>query len=117
MGITLKEKLAQLSAERRQRVEARAKALLDEKMSRLDRVLFWLNDKVFRRFTAKINTSPARNPALRQLLQSESPWEKTAHLRKAIQEGLDSGSAGELDVEDIKRQGRALLKKGRECGE
>jgi antitoxin ParD1/3/4 len=30
-------------------------------------------------------------------------------LRQDIQEGLDSGSAGELDVETIKRRGRAKL--------
>jgi antitoxin ParD1/3/4 len=30
-------------------------------------------------------------------------------LRQDIQEGLDSGSAGELDVETIKRRGRASL--------
>ena len=32
-----------------------------------------------------------------------------SQLRRDIQEGLDSGPAGELDVEDIKRRGRELL--------
>ena len=30
-------------------------------------------------------------------------------LRQDIQEGLDSGSAGELDIETIKKRGRARL--------
>jgi len=34
---------------------------------------------------------------------------KLAQLRRDIQEGLNSGSAGELDVESIKRRGRARL--------
>src|SRR5581483_6049080 len=34
---------------------------------------------------------------------------KLAQLRRDIQEGLDSGSAGKLDVETIKRRGRARL--------
>lgn len=32
-----------------------------------------------------------------------------SQLRRDIQEGLDSGPAGELDVEDVKRRGRELL--------
>lgn len=32
-----------------------------------------------------------------------------AQLRRDIQEGLDSGPAGELDIEDIKRRGREKL--------
>jgi antitoxin ParD1/3/4 len=34
---------------------------------------------------------------------------KLAQLRRGIQEGLDSGSAGKLDIEVIKRRGRARL--------
>jgi len=34
---------------------------------------------------------------------------KLAQLRRDIQEGLDSGSAGKLDAETIKRRGRARL--------
>lgn len=34
---------------------------------------------------------------------------KLEALRKAIQEGTDSGPAGELDIEDIKRRGRERL--------
>lgn len=36
---------------------------------------------------------------------------KLEQLRQDIREGLDSGSAGELDVEIIKQRGRARLKK------
>jgi antitoxin ParD1/3/4 len=32
-----------------------------------------------------------------------------AQLRQDVQEGLDSGSAGELDIEAIKRRGRERL--------
>ncbi|MBU3656319.1 MAG: type II toxin-antitoxin system ParD family antitoxin [Alphaproteobacteria bacterium] len=34
---------------------------------------------------------------------------RLAQLRQDIQEGLDSGSAGELDIETIKKRGRARL--------
>jgi antitoxin ParD1/3/4 len=36
---------------------------------------------------------------------------KLEQLRQDIREGLDSGSAGELDAEVIKQRGRARLKK------
>ena len=35
---------------------------------------------------------------------------KLAQLRNDIHEGLDSGSAGTLDIHDIKRRGRERLK-------
>jgi len=34
---------------------------------------------------------------------------RLAQLRQDIQEGLDSGSVGELDIETIKKRGRARL--------
>ena len=34
---------------------------------------------------------------------------KLKALREAIQEGLDSGDAGPMDVEEIKREGRRIL--------
>lgn len=34
---------------------------------------------------------------------------RLAQLHQDIQEGLDSGSAGELDIETIKKRGRARL--------
>ncbi len=34
---------------------------------------------------------------------------RLAQLRQDIQEGLDSGSAGELDIKTIKQRGRARL--------
>ena len=38
-----------------------------------------------------------------------TPAAKLVQLRRDIQEGLDSGSVGKLDVEVIKRRGRARL--------
>lgn len=40
---------------------------------------------------------------------------KLAQLRQDIQAGIDSGSAGELDVEDIKRRGRERLAAAQRC--
>lgn len=34
---------------------------------------------------------------------------KLAELKKAIQEGLDSGDAGPMDTEEIKAEGRRIL--------
>lgn len=34
---------------------------------------------------------------------------KLAELKKAIQEGLDSGDAGPMDAEEIKSEGRRIL--------
>jgi len=34
---------------------------------------------------------------------------KLEQLRRDIQEGIDSGPAGELDIEEVKRRGRELL--------
>jgi antitoxin ParD1/3/4 len=34
---------------------------------------------------------------------------KLSELKKAIQEGIDSGDAGPMDAEEIKREGRRIL--------
>ncbi|MCR6636124.1 type II toxin-antitoxin system ParD family antitoxin [Devosia sp.] len=34
---------------------------------------------------------------------------KLAELKKAIQEGIDSGDAGPMDIEEIKAEGRRIL--------
>ena len=47
--------------------------------------------------------------ALRLLEQYEENARKLEWLRKAYQEGIDSGDAGPLDVESIKAEGRARL--------
>lgn len=47
--------------------------------------------------------------ALRLLERVEAPILDEAYLRQAWQEGIDSGDAGEVDIEDIKKEGRALL--------
>ena len=47
--------------------------------------------------------------ALRLLEQYEENARKLEWLRKAYQEGIDSGDAGPLDAESIKAEGRARL--------
>jgi len=40
----------------------------------LDRRLFLLDEKAYKRFTAALDKSPADNPKLRRLLASRAPW-------------------------------------------
>jgi uncharacterized protein (DUF1778 family) len=40
----------------------------------LDRRLFLLDDKSYRRFIAALDKPPADNPRLRRLLASKAPW-------------------------------------------
>jgi uncharacterized protein (DUF1778 family) len=42
----------------------------------LDRRLFLLDEKAYKRFTAALDKSPADNPRLRRLLVSRAPWER-----------------------------------------
>jgi uncharacterized protein (DUF1778 family) len=42
----------------------------------LDRRLFLLDEKAYKRFTAALDKSPADNPRLRRLLASRAPWEQ-----------------------------------------
>lgn len=42
----------------------------------LDRRLFLLDEKAYRRFTAALDKPPADNPKLRRLLASRAPWER-----------------------------------------
>jgi uncharacterized protein (DUF1778 family) len=42
----------------------------------LDRRLFLLDDRAFRRFTAALDAAPAENPRLRRLLHTRAPWER-----------------------------------------
>jgi uncharacterized protein (DUF1778 family) len=42
----------------------------------LDRRLFLLDEKVYRRFIAELDKPPADNPRLRRLLTSKAPWER-----------------------------------------
>lgn len=42
----------------------------------LDRRLFLVDDKAFRRFTAALDASPTENPRLRRLLRTRAPWER-----------------------------------------
>jgi uncharacterized protein (DUF1778 family) len=42
----------------------------------LDRTFFHLDEKTYKRFIAALDRSPAENLKLRQLLASESPWER-----------------------------------------
>ena len=42
----------------------------------LDQRFFMLDEKVFKRFTAALDKSPADNPRLRRLLRSKAPWER-----------------------------------------
>jgi uncharacterized protein (DUF1778 family) len=41
----------------------------------LDRRLFLLDEKAYKRFTAALDKSPAENVRLRRLLASKAPWE------------------------------------------
>ena len=42
----------------------------------LDRRLFLLDDKSYRRFIAALDKPPADNPRLRRLLASKAPWDR-----------------------------------------
>ena len=42
----------------------------------LDRRLFLLDDKAYKRFTIALDKPPADNPRLRRLLMSTTPWER-----------------------------------------
>ena len=42
----------------------------------LDRRLFHLDEKTYRRFTAALDRSPGDNPRLRRLHMSKAPWER-----------------------------------------
>lgn len=42
----------------------------------LDSRYFGLSPDTFKRFTAMLDKPPASNPKLRQLLQTNAPWEK-----------------------------------------
>ncbi len=42
----------------------------------LDRRLFLLDDKAYKRFAAALDKGPADNPRLRRLLASKPPWER-----------------------------------------
>jgi len=42
----------------------------------LDRRLFQLDAKAYKRFTAALDKSPVANPRLRRLLSSRAPWER-----------------------------------------
>lgn len=42
----------------------------------LDRRLFLLGQKAYRRFTEALDRPPAENPRLRRLLKTRAPWER-----------------------------------------
>ena len=42
----------------------------------LDRTIFLLDDKSYRRFIAALDKPPADNPRLRRLLASKAPWDR-----------------------------------------
>ena len=42
----------------------------------LDRRLFLLDEKAYKRFTAALDKPPADNPKLRRLMASKAPWER-----------------------------------------
>ena len=42
----------------------------------LDRRLFRLDEKAYKRFTVALDKPPADNPKLRRLLASKPPWER-----------------------------------------
>jgi uncharacterized protein (DUF1778 family) len=42
----------------------------------LDRRIFSLDEKAYKRFTAALDKPPADNPKLRRLLSSRAPWER-----------------------------------------
>lgn len=42
----------------------------------LDRRLFLIDDKSYRRFIAALDKPPADNPRLRRLLASKAPWDR-----------------------------------------
>lgn len=42
----------------------------------LDRRLFLLDDKAFRRFNEALDRAPTDNPRLRRLLATKAPWER-----------------------------------------
>ncbi len=42
----------------------------------LDRRLFLLDDRAFRRFTAALDAPPTKNPRLQRLLHTRAPWER-----------------------------------------
>ena len=42
----------------------------------LDRRLFLIDDRAFRRFIAALDAPPAENPRLRRLLRTRPPWER-----------------------------------------
>ena len=42
----------------------------------LDRRLFLLDEKVYKRFTVALDKPPSDNPKLRRLLASKAPWER-----------------------------------------
>ena len=42
----------------------------------LDRRLFLLDEKAYKRFTAALDKPPADNPKLRRLLAARAPWER-----------------------------------------
>ena len=46
--------------------------------------------------------------ALRLLEKVEAPVYDEAFLKRAWQEGIESGDAGEVDIEDIKKEARSL---------
>ena len=42
----------------------------------VDRRLFLLDEKAYKRFTAALDKPPAENPKLRRLLAARAPWER-----------------------------------------
>ena len=42
----------------------------------LDRRLFLLDEKAYKRFTVALDKPPSDNPKLRRLLASKAPWER-----------------------------------------
>jgi uncharacterized protein (DUF1778 family) len=42
----------------------------------LDRRLFLLDEKAYKRFTVALDQAPADNPKLRRLLTAKAPWER-----------------------------------------
>jgi len=42
----------------------------------VDRRLFLLDEKAYKRFTAALDKPPSDNPKLRRLLASKAPWER-----------------------------------------
>jgi antitoxin ParD1/3/4 len=56
------------------------------------------------------SVSEVLRDGLRLLEEREALREwKLNELKKAIQEGIDSGDAGPMDAEEIKREGRRIL--------